>query len=365
MGTENPNLPNHSLRPSSAPLAALQSASPFLSSAPVVGSGASVFRPSPQASSQFPTHPFSSGPVVGSEAPAFRPAPPGRPNELVRATPPSHSTSSYGPPTTGFQRFQNPAMPSIGQPAVPPGPPPTGPPITLPSVPVLSQHQLPSKPMGSPFDSTKNEQINTIIPPSQPFSLSRLNVQPSSAPMGPSYATARGTFPSSFPGDANGQPNSVAQAPPMQTASFSSQQGGYAPPVAPSPFLAQQRSYAPAPPITQLGVYPGAQTQHHGIAPPTATSQGLAEDFNSLSLGSAPGSFDTGVDAEALPRPLDGDVERKHFADMYHMNCSSKFLRLTTSGIPNSQSLASRWHLSLGAVVCPLAEAPAGVSLHH
>ncbi|KAH6796852.1 Sec23/Sec24 protein transport family protein [Perilla frutescens var. hirtella] len=348
MGTENPNLPNHSLRPSSA----LQSASPFLSSAPVVGSEASVFRPAPQASSQFPAPPFASGPVMGSEVPAFRPPPPGRPNEIVRPTPPPLSSSSYGPPTTGFQRFQNPAMSSIGQ-AVPPPPagPPAGP-ITLPPVPVLSQPLPPSLPMGSP-DSTN-------IPPSQPFSLSRPNVQPSSAQMGPSYATARGTFQPSFPGDANGQPNSVAQAPPMHPSSFSSQQGGYAPPAAPSPFLAQQRSYAPAPSMTPSGLYPGAQMQHHGIAPPTATSQGLAEDFSSLSLGSAPGSYDTGLDAEALPRPLDGDVEIKSFSEMYPMNCSSKFLRLTTSGIPNSQSLASRWHLSLGAVVCPLAEAPAG-----
>ncbi|MBA0833154.1 hypothetical protein Goarm_017490 [Gossypium armourianum] len=45
---------------------------------------------------------------------------------------------------------------------------------------------------------------------------------------------------------------------------------------------------------------------------------------------------------------------------MYPMNCNPRYLRLTTSGIPSSQSLASRWHLTLGAVVCPLAEDPEG-----
>lgn len=336
MGTENPNIPNHSLRPSSA--------SPFLSSSPVVSSEASVFRPAPQASSQFPPPPFSSGPVVGSQAPAFRP------NELVRPPPPPLA-SSYGGPPAGFQRFQNPAVPP---------PPATGPPIGLTPAPLLSQPQPPSRPVESPH-TTKIEQTYMNTPTSQPFSYSRPSVQPSPAPMGPSYATARGSFQPSFPGEANGQMNTVPQPPPMQPPPFPSQHGGYAPPpAATSPFLSQQRSYAPAPPIAPLG-YPGAQMQHHGITPSTASSQGLAEDFSSLSLGSAPGSYDTGLDAEALPRPLGGDVEPKSFAEMYPMNCSSKFLRLTTSGIPNSQSLASRWHLSLGAVVCPLAESPAGV----
>ncbi|XP_042053619.1 protein transport protein Sec24-like At3g07100 [Salvia splendens] len=355
MGMESPNLPNQSFRPSSA-------ASPYLFSAPVAGSEASVFRPAPQAPSQFPTPPYSSGPVVGSQGPAFRPPPPGRPNGLVRPTQPPVS-SSYGPPVTGFRNPQmhstNQAVLNTGQPVVPLGPPPTGTPAgptTLAPVPILSQPQPPSIPMRFP-DSTKTEQIHTNGHPSQPFSVSRPNVQPSSASMGPSYATGRDAYRPSFPGEPNGQRNSVTQNPPMHTPSFSLQQGGYGPPAAASPFLAQQRSYGP--PVTSIG-YPGTQMQHQGIAPPTANAQGLAEDFSSLSLGSAPGSFDTGLDAEALPRPLDGDVELKSFAEMYPMNCSSTFLRLTTSGIPNSQSLASRWHLSLGAVVCPLAEAPAG-----
>lgn len=90
---------------------------------------------------------------------------------------------------------------------------------------------------------------------------------------------------------------------------------------------------------------------------------GLVEDFSSLSIGSVPGSFDAGLDTKVLPRPLEGDVEPNSFAQMYPMNCNSRYLRLTTSAIPNSQSLVSRWHLPLGAVVCPLAEAPEGVSI--
>ncbi|KAL7126656.1 hypothetical protein ABFS83_14G202200 [Erythranthe nasuta] len=286
METENPKIPTFPLRPAVTPFHAPQSTPPFLSSGPVVGPEASPFRPAPYASSQFPSAPFSSSPLVGSVAPPFRPGPPGGSNEPVRP---------YGPPSA---RFQNPTFSSAGQVgSVPAGPPPTRP-----------------------------------------------NFQPPPPQMGPSYATARGTFEPAFPGYANGQSNSVAQ-------------GGYGP----TPFLAQQRGYAPGPPITTpSSLYSGSPMQHHGIAPPTANSQGLAEDFSSLSLGSAPGSFDVGLDAAILPRPLDGDAEPKSFPEMYTMNCSSRFLRLTTNGIPNSQSLSSRWHLPLGAVVCPLAESPAG-----
>ncbi|KAI3449692.1 hypothetical protein Pfo_006357 [Paulownia fortunei] len=366
MGTESPNRPNYPVRPAATPFAAQQSTTPFLSSGPVVGSEASAFRPAPPASSQFLTPPFSAGPLVGSEGPAYRPPPPSRSNELVRPPP---SSSSYGPPSLGFQRFPTPPVPSSGQ-VPPPRTSLTGQPVVpLPTRPppgpvsLLSQTQPPSVPMGSPPQSIKTGQPNTNIPLSadQHFSPSRPNAQPSSPPMGPSYATARGTFQPAFPGYANTQPNSVAQAPPMQPASYPLQQGGYAPPVPPTSFLAQQRGYVPGPHIsTPSGLYSGNQMQQHGIAPPIATSQGLTEDFSSLSLGSVPGSFDSGIDAAALPRPLDGDVEPKSFAEMYPMNCSSRFLRLMTSGIPNSQSLASRWHLPIGAVVCPLAEAPVG-----
>ncbi|CAA2986318.1 transport Sec24-like At3g07100 [Olea europaea subsp. europaea] len=113
------------------------------------------------------------------------------------------------------------------------------------------------------------------------------------------------------------------------------QQGGYGPAASPAPFSASQRGYMPTSPVVSpAGLYSRDHIQHPGIAPPMGVSQGLAEDFSSLSLGSVPGSFDTGLDPEILPRPLAGDVE------------------------PNS--LAAMWHLPLGAVVCPLAEAPDG-----
>ncbi|CAA3029180.1 transport Sec24-like At3g07100 [Olea europaea subsp. europaea] len=377
MGTENPKHPTYQLRPAATPFAAPQSSTPFISSGPVFGSETSAFRPAPPPSSQIPTPPFSSGPLVGSEAPGpgYRSPLVGRSNEIVRPPPPPPSSLSNGPPLTGpFQCFSAPQFTStaqvppshtFGQPAVPP---PTGPPAAAISSPPVSLQPYPQAApisMGSPPQNIKTGQSSISFPPSsdQPFSPPRPNVRPSSPPMGPSYPTARGNFQPPFPGYRSVQPNTVAQAP-GQPDSFSSQHGGYGPPAPQTPFLAQQRGYVPGPPgppgSAPTGLYSRDQMQHHGIAPPIATSQGLAEDFSSLSLGSVPGSFNTGLDPAALPRPLEGDMAPKSLAEMYPMNCSSRYLRLTTSGIPNSQSLASRWHVPLGAVVCPLAEAPYG-----
>lgn len=104
--------------------------------------------------------------------------------------------------------------------------------------------------------------------------------------------------------------------------------------------------------------------QQPGSGPPTGAIQlqGLTEDFSSLSIQTRTGTLDPLIDAKELPRPSDGDAEAESLAEMYPMNCNRRYIRLTTSGIPSSQSLASRWHLSLGAVVCPLAESPDGVS---
>ncbi|KAL0390969.1 UNVERIFIED_CONTAM: protein transport protein Sec24-like [Sesamum calycinum] len=310
----------------------MQSTPPLSSSGPVVGSGSSSFRPVPPASSQFRAPPFSSGPVVGSEVPAFRPPSSGRSNELVG--PPPSSSSLQGPPTAGFQRFPTPSLPSVGhavsqrtgQPLVPPPTRPAAGTVASPPISLLSQPQPPSIPMGSPPPSMKSGLINGNIPPPahQPLSSSRPNVQPSS-PVRPSYVTAPGTSQATFPGYVNTQPNTVAQAPSLQPASFTLQQGVYAPGAPPTPFLAQQRSANPP------SLY---------FRKPNAAS--------------------CRIDTAALPRPLDGDVEPSSLAEMYPMNCSSRSLRLTTSGIPNSMSLASRWHLPLGAIVCPLAEPPTG-----
>lgn len=85
------------------------------------------------------------------------------------------------------------------------------------------------------------------------------------------------------------------------------------------------------------------------------------EDFQSLALSSAPGSLDPGVDVKGLPRPLHGDEEPIKLSETYPLNCHPRYFRLTTHAVPASQSLVSRWHLPLGAVVHPLAESPDGV----
>ena len=158
-------------------------------------------------------------------------------------------------------------------------------------------------------------------------------------------------------------PGVEMQAPAPPTLSpYPAHQGNYGPvpPVAPSPFAPHQGGYVPPPLVAApLGVQP---IQQPGYGPPIGAVQGLTEDFSSLSIQTRPGLMELSIDAKELPRPLEGDVEPKSLAEMYPMNCDPRYLRLTTSAIPSSQSLASRWHLPLGAVVCPLAEPPDGVS---
>ncbi|MBA0676246.1 hypothetical protein Goari_017740 [Gossypium aridum] len=172
-----------------------------------------------------------------------------------------------------------------------------------------------------------------------------------------SYTATNSNFQPPFGGYPSKQPAGSQASP------FPSQQGSYMPPpsASSSPFPSQQGSYGPSPPVAApLGYQLRDQMQHPGSAPPIGGAQSLAEDFSSLSLASTPGSIELGLDYRTLPRPLDGDVEPSSFVEMYPMNCNPRYLRLTTSAIPNSWSLASRWHLPLGAVVCPLAEAPEG-----
>ncbi|GMN44650.1 hypothetical protein TIFTF001_013847 [Ficus carica] len=277
---------------------------PFSSSGPVVRSDAPGLRlstPSPPQSA--PPFSSSTGPVVRSEtAPGFRsPAPP-----------PSYVPPS--PTTAPFSGFPAPQFPSA-QPRLwahpPPPPPPAGGQVPPPPVPLRP-------PMGFP-----------------------------SPPQNVNYAPPTTNVPQpSFPGPGFIRPQSGADSQPPAVQS-------------PFPFVAQKGGYAPAPPVAApLGFQSRDQMQHPSPGP--GAIQGLVEDFNSLSIGSVPGSIEPGVDLKALPRPLDGDVEPKLLAETYPMNCNPRFLRLTTSGIPSSQSLASRWHLPLGAVVCPLAEAPDG-----
>lgn len=112
---------------------------------------------------------------------------------------------------------------------------------------------------------------------------------------------------------------------------------------------------------TSQGFSSREQFPHPSAGPPVGGSalQGLVEEFKSLSVKSVPGSVDPGIDIYSLPRPLN-DVEPTKMVEAYPLNCHPRYLRLTTHAMPNSQSLLSRWHLPIGAIVHPLAKAPDG-----
>ncbi|XP_057439079.1 protein transport protein SEC24 A [Lotus japonicus] len=338
MGTENPGRPTFPARPVSSPFAAApapQTVTPFAS---MPGSDPPPpFRPTPPAPPQA-SSPFSSfGPPVRPGAPSFRPAPPGRFNDPSVPPPPPPQSSNFLP-AGNFQQFSAPQFP----PAQPRGPPPMmgqpqpsfqpPPAVQTQSFPASfpPQPQMPHVPMGSPPpppSATTPGPLGTNVPPT--------------------------AYQPSFPGYARMQPGAEIQPPPMHSAN----QGNYGPvpPAQSSPFAPNQGGYVQQPPVAApLGM------QH--MPPPGSASsiQGLTEDFSSLAVQTRPGTIDQVFDAKELPRPLDGDVEPNNLAEMYPMNCNPRYLRLTTGALPSSQSLASRWHLPLGAVVCPLAESPDG-----
>ncbi|KAL1832802.1 hypothetical protein DCAR_0102826 [Daucus carota subsp. sativus] len=341
MGTEDPSRKNFPYRPAASPFSSPQSTMPFLSSPPVVGSqgpiggsNSSSVRPSTTPASQ--TSPFiSSRPAVGPEPSNFRPGPPVRSTTpFMNPSQPSYSQTPAGP----FQRAPGQQFPSNTQ-----VPPPRTSPMGQQASPMPTNHSAAS------YTSMPALQNPNYQSSAESSYFARPNLQQSSPSMRPYFA----------PGT---QPNAAAQTAPVPSASFLNHQNNYVqpPPVAPTPFISPQHGYAPPPPGATLGPYSMDKIRAPSSTASLGPAQGLAEDFNSLSIGSVPGSFDPGLDSKALPRPLDGDLEPKSYAEMYPLNCNSRYLRLATSAIPNSQSLASRWHLPLGAVVCPLAEAPTG-----
>ncbi|XP_074285606.1 protein transport protein SEC24 A-like [Silene latifolia] len=305
MATGNPG------RPAASPFAAAPppAASPFVASGHVASRPDGVSVRPPPISGPTPTKPFSSnGPLVGSPTPpTFRPGPPGgfvNPSPLA---PPGPPPSQVPPTLNQFQRFSSPQYPGPPQASLA-GPPPVGPP---------NMAQPPVQPfMGPPI------QWPSVTGPSPP-----VNFRP------PSQTPPVQMAP---------PPQTYAQAPPAQPPSYYSPQPGYIQPNA------------------HQGMPAMHGMQQAFSAPPSSSMQDLIEDFSSLALGAVPGSMDSALDPKALPRPLEGDVEPRAFTEMYPFNCSSKYLRFTTGGIPNSRSLASRWHLPLGAVVCPLAQASEG-----
>ncbi|KAG7024040.1 Protein transport protein Sec24-like protein, partial [Cucurbita argyrosperma subsp. argyrosperma] len=342
MGTENPAQQNFPARPAGTPFTATQTTSPFSSSGPVVGSDATRFRPASPAMPPY-TMPFppSSAPAVGSGVPGFRPMQPSRFSDPSVPPPP---TSSVPAATESFQRFPAPQFTSPSQPPPSRIPPMGQTPAAYAPPPPVSYHphtQIPSVPMGSPPQSLGPPPAHVQQPMSDP-----------------SFPSAKPNFPPSLPGYVHKQPNADLQSQPPLV----SHQGQYVPPSAPaSPFLSHQGGYVPPPAAAaSQGLLSTDQKHYPGTGPPLGSIQGLAEDFNSLSIGSIPGSIEAGVDPKALPRPLNSDEEPKFVSEMYPMNCDQRYLRFTTSAIPSSQSLVSRWHLPLGAIVCPLAEAPIG-----
>lgn len=349
----------------------------------------------PGSASGMASRPFLPGPTqpMRPEQPPSQPVyPPGASIQGSSVVPPS-STPFAGPeqnylrtmPGTPPVRSNGPVVPFQLLPNLPP--PRGGPPSFVhptPGGPMIAQPMVP--PPGSPA-------VQQIAPTSGPWP-----PVPSSAsvPMGPplqaaNYMSLGGNFPpptsqSSLeypPGRTSSIPTS---GPPMPHSISQSYQGGQGGQV---PYFAQRTAFpSPQPGIPaqqhfpQQGgppAYPGAVSQPPMLSsymdaqkarappsypmavPPAGGIQGLVEEFQSLSVGSVPGSIDAGVDLNLLPRPLDeADIEGTPSSSTYPSNCHPRHLRFTTNAIPNSQSLMSRWHLPLGVVVHPLAEAPDG-----
>ncbi|KAF8396200.1 hypothetical protein HHK36_017813 [Tetracentron sinense] len=400
MGNENPGSPDFPGRPTASPFAASpQTMMPFVPSGNVGGSEASGYRSAPPA--------FFNGPSMPS-APLSYVSPNAGPYQRFR-TPHFSSTqpapSSLDPPSAGQPLLPPPVQPSAGQQVLPP-------PVSF-----HPQPQIPALPMGSPPQSLNLALSSGNVPQSpleSSFPSSRPTFSPYLPPLESSFPAARSTLQPSLHGYPSRQANAVTQvpvaesppflarqggyvpAPPAQTRPFLAHHGGYLPPplAAPvglnsreqiqhpstgppvgthqrgylpaspaqsPPFLAHQGGYVPPPPLAApVGLNSMEQMHHPSTGPPIGALQGLVEEFSSLSLGSVPGSIVPGIDSKALPRPLEGDVGPNSFVKMFPLNCDPRNLRLTTSAIPNSQSLLSRWHLPLGAVVHPLAEAPDG-----
>ncbi|KAF5193047.1 transport protein Sec24-like, partial [Thalictrum thalictroides] len=317
MGNEKPEQRGFPGRPSASPFASAPPSAmmPFASSRPVAGLEPSGYGASSQ--------PRFNGPPI----------------------PPPHS--SYPSSDAGFSpRFPNPQFPPQVQPVPPRGPPFTGQPM-VPPPPPSAGHPMASPPFVPPGNPQVMPPPGSYRPQSH---IPPVPMRPPPQTMNPFPSRGNTPLPASPPSQPGMQRNIYGQADPVTT---------YVPSPQAPPYFGHQGGYAPHPPIANPSMISREQMQYSG-GPPMGTHQGLVDDFSSLSVGAVPGSIDPGVDTKTLPRPLDGDVEPKAFTEMFPLNCDPRYLRLTTSAIPNSQSLLSRWHLPLGAVVHPLAEAPDG-----
>ncbi|CAN6234253.1 unnamed protein product [Urochloa humidicola] len=276
-------------------------------------------------------------PQPGTAAPPFGAAPPAAMGGF-RGPPPSQGPFAAAPPTQRPFSSAPPSGPFAS------APPPQGPFASAP-------------PPQGPFTSAP--------PPQGPFTSAPPSQAPFAAGPPPQGRFAAAPAPFRPPPSSLGQPQSPtggALAPPPN---YVRPQGFYpgAPPANPQfprPAFQQPVQTMPPPPMGPTVAF-GNQAAYPSAGPPVGgTLQSLVEDFQSLALSSAPGSLDPGVDVKGLPRPLDGDDEPLKLLESYPLNCHPRYFRLTTHAIPASQSLVSRWHLPLGAVVHPLAESPDG-----
>lgn len=180
---------------------------------------------------------------------------------------------------------------------------------------------------------------------------------PSSAVMAPAFPGQMSLPPGQvFPGQIGSQGLPPPALPHVPAAVGQVQAPSFGQSTQPGLQASQYPQYAGAPPsIISDGQLNRGPFPYPGVAAPFQNMQGLAEEFQSLTLVSAPGSMESSVDPSALPRPA---AETEYPPSLIAGNCSGRYFRLTCSPLPNSQSLAARWHLPLGAVAHPLAQAP-------
>ncbi|URE23977.1 protein transport protein Sec24-like [Musa troglodytarum] len=272
---------------------------------------------SPQNTSPF----LSSGPAIGTQPSSYRAPPP-----FMRIFSSSHASSSSYWSVTHASKWN--FSSSVPNSVVPMGPPP---------------------------QSSSQLQSRSNMPPSSGSVFSAPRTPPQPLLQGYSNVPQRANVPP-FQPDSQFQASRPVSQPLMQA-----YPAAHVPPHT-SQYHAHQSLVPPPPPVGgPMGFSSREQLQHPLTGPPIVGSvQGLVEEFQSLTVGSVPGALDPEV--ESLPRPLNGDEEPTKILEVYPFNCHLRFMRLTTHAIPNSQSLLSRWHLPLGAVVHPLAEAPDGAS---
>ena len=257
------------------------------------------------------TIPHGSVPFVPSSA---------QPPHVTGSMPPPQGPGGY-PPSSRYPAMSGP--PSF---SVPPlsGPPPQN------TRPLFNNPSQIAQSQGPQFGVPPHQQQHQFNPVQQqstsPYDLSTPLL--SSQPQPPQFSSVN---PPKFGGPPSSQGFYGGPPPSAMPGQYGDGHGG---------------AFAPPPP--PLGSY-GATFQQQ--------AQGLVEDFQSLSLVPLPGSVDSTVDPGTLPRPRDAEDMNATGSQ----NCHSRYLRLTTNAMPNAHSLVARWHLPLGAVAHPLAEAPPGV----